>query len=78
MKDYEILAFTCQRIMIPINEALRKIPSDDNSFVESVADAILKEQGVHGLANLINILDAIGLKGCMAVERKQIINLDNS
>jgi len=72
-KDFEVLALTCEKIMIPINKTLKQIPSDDNIFVESIAKALLDTKGVKGLANIINILDDIGSKGCMSAERKEIV-----
>ena len=72
-KDFEVLVLTCEKVMVPINEALKEIPSDDNIFVESIAKALLDTKGVEGLANIINILDDVGAKGCMSAERKEII-----
>jgi len=72
-KDFEVLALTCEKIMVPINEALKEIPNDDNVFVESVAKALLDTKGIKGLANIINILDDVGSKGCMSAERKEIV-----
>jgi len=71
--DFEVLALTCEKIMVPINNALKEIPSDDNAFVESVAKALLDKKGVKGLSNIINILDDVGSKGCMSAERREII-----
>ncbi len=71
--DYEILAFTCEKILIPINEALKEIPNDDSIFVESVAKALLDSKGITGLANIINVLDDIGSKGCLSAEREEIV-----
>ncbi|MCI0494916.1 hypothetical protein L0Z72_07900 [candidate division KSB1 bacterium] len=72
-RDFEVLALTCKKIMVPINNALKEIPSDDNAFVESVAKTLLDKKGVKGLSNIINILDDVGSKGCMSAERREII-----
>ncbi|GBD92740.1 hypothetical protein BMS3Abin05_00314 [bacterium BMS3Abin05] len=72
-KDFEILALTCDKIIIPINQALRKIPNDDTIFVESIAKALLDTKGIKGLADIIVTLDDIGSKGCMAYERSEIV-----
>lgn len=74
VNDYKILALTCEKIMVPINEALSQVPSDDSFLVESVAKALLDTQGSKGLANIINILDDIGTRGCLTIERKKIIH----
>jgi hypothetical protein len=74
VKDCQVLALTCEKIMVPINNALKEIPSDDRTFVESIAKALLDSKGAKGLANIINILDDIGSKGCISAERQKIIH----
>ncbi|MDW7679626.1 MAG: hypothetical protein SCK70_03630 [bacterium] len=73
VKDFEVLKLTCEKIMVPINEALKKIPSDDNVFVELLAKTLLDKKGIAGLAKIINILDDVGSKGCISAERKEIV-----
>ena len=72
-KDFEVLALTCDKIIIPINQALKKIPNDDTVFVESIAKALLDTKGINGLSDIIITLDDIGSKGCMAYERAEIV-----
>lgn len=74
INDFEVLALTCEKIMIPINRLLKEIPSNDSIFVESIAKALLDEKGVQGLSNIINILDELGSKGCISKERELIVN----
>jgi hypothetical protein len=71
--DYKVLALTCSKIMIPINTALQNIPSHDTEFTTIAARSLLEAQGVHGLATLINIWDDLGTRGCVAVEREQVV-----
>ncbi len=73
VKDFEVFALTCEKILVPINNALKEIPNDDNAFIRSVATSLLETKGEQGLANIINILDEIGTKGCVMAERKEII-----
>lgn len=73
IKDFKVFALTCDKILVPINESLKQIPDNDSVFVESVAKAILETKGIDGLANLINILDDIGSKGCLTAERKTVV-----
>lgn len=73
VRDFEVFALTCEKILVPINRALQEIPNDDDSFVRSVANSLLKTKGEKGLANIINILDEIGTRGCLTVERKEIV-----
>ena len=44
LQDYEVLAFTCERILVPINNALARVPSNDSAFVASTAKALLEEK----------------------------------
>ena len=73
VRGYEILAFTCERIMIPINNALSNVPSDDRVFVESFAKDLLDNRGEAGLATIINIWDDLGTEGCLAAERVEVV-----
>lgn len=72
-RDFEVLALTCEKVMVPINKALDAIPSDDSEFVVSVGKALLEAKGAKGLSNIINVLDEIGSKGCIAAERSEIV-----
>jgi hypothetical protein len=74
IKDYKILSFVCEHIMVPINNLLDKIPNDDKIFAESIAKAFLDKKGSDGLATVINLWDDLGSQGCMAAERIQIVN----
>ena len=40
VSDYQVLALTCDNILVPVNDSLRAIPSDDSVFAESVAKAL--------------------------------------
>jgi len=71
--DYKVLALTCEKIIIPINKALNNIPSDDEKFAKSIIREIIDEEGEKGLANIINMWDEVGSKGCIAAERTEII-----
>ncbi len=73
LQDFRIFALTCEKIMVPINMALKSIPNDDDSFVRSIAKSLLETKAEKGLANIINILDEIGTKGCVMAERREIV-----
>jgi len=72
-KDFQVLALTCERVMVPISRALHAIPSDDRVFAESIAGALLKTKGEAGLASVINLWDDLGSYGCMTAERVEIV-----
>lgn len=71
--DLEIFRLTCEKVMVPINEALKVIPSDDKVFAESMATALLKTKGERGLAEIINLWDDLGVQGCLSAERVQVV-----
>ncbi len=73
LRDLEVLALTCEKIMVPINKALRDIPNDDRVFAESIVGALLKTKGEAGLATVINLWDDVGAYGCMTAERAEIV-----
>jgi len=72
-KDFQVLALTCERVMVPITQALDAIPSDDRVFAESIAGALLKTKGEAGLSTVINLWDDLGSYGCMTAERVEIV-----
>lgn len=71
--DIEIFRLTCEKVLAPINEALKVIPNDDKVFAESMATALLKTKGERGLAEIINLWDDLGVQGCLSAERAQVV-----
>lgn len=71
--DFQILAFTCEHILVPISRSLMAIPNNDREFAEAFARALLNQSGVKGLPLIINAWDDIGSYGCITVERAEII-----
>jgi len=72
-KDMDVFILTCESIMLPINQAIENIPSDDKEFTESIAKSYLDIQGEKGLATVINLWDDLGVKGCLTAERTEIV-----
>lgn len=52
-EDMEVFLLTCENIMLPINNAIENIPSDDKEFTLSIAKAYLDIKGKEGLATVI-------------------------
>lgn len=73
LKDFQVLAFTCERILIPILDSLNTIPSNDQVFAESIIKAMLKTAGESALPTVINLWDDIGSYGSMTAERTEIV-----
>lgn len=74
-KDFEVLALTCEKVLVPINEAMNHIPNNDRAFAESIAKALLSTKGEAGLSTVINLWDDIGSQGCITAERIEIVRL---
>jgi len=71
--DMLVFILTCESIMIPINQAIASIPSDDKEFTLSIAKSYLDIQEEKGLATVINLWDDLGVKGCLTAERTEIV-----
>lgn len=72
-EDFLILAFTCERLLIPISKALENIPNNDRGFAESMVRTLLHTQGEEALPTVINLWDDLGAHGCMTAERAEIV-----
>jgi len=59
--------------MIPINNALPTIPSNDREFAEEIARTYLDTLGTKGLATVINLWDDVGVEGCLNAERVAVV-----
>ena len=72
VEDMDVFIMTCENIMIPLNDAIKNIPSDDKEFTENISKSYLDIQGEKGLATVINLWDDLGVKGCLTAERTEI------
>jgi hypothetical protein len=72
-QDMEVFILTCENIMLPINNAIDNIPSDDKEFTQSIARSYLDLKGEEGLATVINLWDDLGTRGCLTAERTEIV-----
>lgn len=71
--DMEVFILTCENIMLPLQQAIANIPSDDKEFTLNIAKAYLDIQGEEGLATVITLWDDLGIKGCLTAERTEIV-----
>jgi len=72
-EDMEVFILTCENIMLPLHQAISNIPSDDKEFTLNIAKSYLDIQGEEGLATVITLWDDLGVKGCLTVERTEIV-----
>ena len=71
--DMDVFILTCESIMLPLHQAIAKIPNDDKEFTMDIAKSYLDIQGEQGLATIINLWDDLGLRGCLAAERTEML-----
>ncbi len=62
LKDVYVFVLTCENFMIPINDALSKIPNDDKKFTENICQSYLETQGESGLATVVKLWNDLGVK----------------
>jgi hypothetical protein len=72
-QDMEVFILTCENVMLPINNAIENIPSDDKEFTLSIAKSYLDLEGRDGLASVIKLWDNLGVRGSLTAERTEII-----
>lgn len=73
LEDMEVFILTCENIMIPLNQAIQNIPSNDREYTLNIAKSYLDVQGEKGLATVISLWDDLGVRGCLTAERTEII-----
>lgn len=73
LEDMEVFLLTCESVMLPLNQAIENIPSDDKEFTESIAKSYLDVEGEKGLSTVINLWDDLGVRGCLTAERTEIV-----
>ncbi len=71
--DVNVFILTCESIMMPVNQALENIPSNDREFAETIAKTYLDTEGEVALAAVIRLWDDLGIKGCLTVERTEVV-----
>lgn len=74
VEDVAVFILTARSLMIQINTALDRIPSNDLDYTQSLAKAYLDQMGQNGLANVINLWDDAGVKGCLNAERAEVVH----
>ena len=69
----DVFILTCEHILVPLQQAIANIPSDDKEFTLNIAKAYLDDKGKQGLVDVISLWDDLGVKGCLNAERTEII-----
>lgn len=73
LEDMQVFIMTCENIMIPANNAISNMPNNDKEFTLSIAKTYLDKKGENGLATVIKLWDDLGVRGCLTIERSEIV-----
>ncbi|MBQ8693186.1 MAG: hypothetical protein IJ520_08585 [Synergistaceae bacterium] len=73
LDDMIIFCLTVKYIVVPINTALRIIPSSDKDFCVETAKIILDTYGESAVGTVISVWDELGVRGCLEAERAAVI-----
>lgn len=73
-QDIIVFVFTARYIVLPTNDALRRVPSDDLAFCRDVAKNMLDTLGKEKVGKVVLAWDTLGVRGCLDVERTEIIS----
>lgn len=68
LDDIRVFILTAEAIMIPINNAMTGIPSNDREYTEATAKAYLDSLGTQGLATVINVWDDLGANSSIKID----------
>lgn len=74
IEDVKVLIFTCEQVLVPLNNLIKDVPSNDRDFTKVIAEAYLKTQGEKALSTVINFWDDAGVEGSLTAERVLVVN----
>ena len=73
LEDVIVFIATVRYIVLPTNDALRRIPSDDLLYCKATAKDILDTLGKDEVGKAISVWDTLGVRGCLEAERTEIV-----
>lgn len=73
LEDVLVFTFTVRYIVLPTNDALRRVPSNDVQFCKDAAKGVLDAFGKTEAAKAITLWDELGVHGCLDAERVEIV-----
>ena len=74
LDDIWVFIITARYIVLPTNEALRRVPSDDALFCRDTAQRILDSLGKEHVGKALIAWDTLGVRGCLDVERTEVLH----
>lgn len=73
LRDFIVFIVTIEYIVLPTNQSIRNIPSDDLIFCKTTAENILKSLGRSSVGKILATWDSMGVNGCLNAERLEIV-----
>ena len=73
MNDIVVFIITIKYILVPINAAMKLVPSNDVEFCRTTAKSILDSLGEENFGKVLSTWDDLGVKGCLDVERSLVV-----
>lgn len=74
LNDIIVFVVTVRYVVMPTNEALRRVPSDDAIFCRETAQRILDTLGKTEVGKAISVWDTLGVRGCLDAERTEVLH----
>lgn len=74
LQDYIVFLVTMEYIVLPTNQAIGNIPSDDLAFCRTTAENILGSLGREHVAAILSTWDNLGVAGCLNAERFEVVS----
>ena len=71
--DVIVFVTTLRYIVLPANDALARVPSDDLDFCHTTAKNILDSLGKTAVGKVVAVWDNLGVRGCLDVERREVV-----
>ena len=73
IEDIIVFIVTVKYVVLPTNQALKAVPSNDKEFALSMASALLDSMGPAGVGNVVSIWDRLGTTACLDIERGEVV-----
>ena len=73
LQDFIVLIVTIEYIVLPTNQAISNIPSDDLQYCRTTAKNILDTLGRTHIDAILSTWDNMGVAGCLNAERLQVV-----
>jgi len=75
LNDIKIFCFVCHDVMIPLNQTIYIVPTNNQKFFENIAQSFLNQQSENGLMIVINLWDKLKIEDSLNVEGMQVYSI---